>query len=200
MERNYFYIEYLPENIDIELLAGRCISVLHEFIYDNDLSCIGVAFPRWSEGALGNVIAFVTTSPDVLRNLSNHFYFRMMEKDNIFKVSSVVSVPPDCTEVRFKRNQNIAKCFVGEKRRRLARAKRRAKERGEVFNPINKGCQRELESFHRANISSKSSGQHYILHIQKDSGELKRNDHFNQYGLATNDIYTGTVPDLSLLF
>ncbi|WP_042145922.1 MULTISPECIES: type I-F CRISPR-associated endoribonuclease Cas6/Csy4 [unclassified Pseudoalteromonas] len=198
MQKRYFFaIKYLPLNVDQCLLAGRCISILHGFISARNITGIGVSFPNWSDKSLGNTIAFVSEHESLLAELSEQSYFNMMASDNLFAVSEVTSIPENLSEVRFKRNQSIAKCFVGEKRRRLERAKRRAHSRGEMFNPKTPEPEKEIQPFHCALSSSKSSNEAFLLHIQKvNTVSVKSNDYGN-YGLATNQKHLGTVPDLS---
>jgi CRISPR-associated endonuclease Csy4 len=122
-----------------------------------------------------------------------------MKDCGFFKLSEVSLVPNDCKEVRFKRNQSIAKIYVGESRRRLKRLEKRALARGEVFTPQKSSYSRELNVFHRIAISSNSTQEDYILHIQKEDIVSKAESSFSSYGFATNTRFKGTVPDLSLL-
>ena len=116
-----------------------------------------------------------------------------------FSVGDVEAVPNDCEEVRFKRNQNIAKIFVGETRRRLKRLEKRALARGEVFDPAKSNESRELEFFHRIAMSSDRSHQDYLLHIQRAMVGKRLEPMFNSYGFATNKVVNGTVPNLAHL-
>lgn len=200
-ERYYFAIRYLPDLVDEGLLAGRCIKVLHGVLSSefNDIEGgIGVSFPQWSQESIGYSIAFVSESSSYLEFLSKQNYFMNMKSESLFDVSEIKLVPEGLSEVRFRRNQSIAKCFAGEKRRRLERAKRRAKARGEEFLPHQADIGRELEHFHRAYMTSKSKGTKYLLHIQKDTNISQRSSQYSQYGLATNEELDGTVPDLSV--
>jgi len=199
MTRYYFCIRYVPDRVDVSLLAGRCIWILHGFITKRQCSGIGVSFPNWSNESLGTAIAFVSQNKDVLELLSSQSYFQMMESDNIFSISPVIEVPRNCPEVRFKRNQNIAKCFVGEKKRRLARAKRRAEARGDKFEPVLVLAKREVDLFHRVMVFSKSSNTNIILHVQKQNHVHEVSNDYSHYGLATNEKYLGTVPSLKNL-
>jgi len=196
-ERYFFAIKYLPLNVDQCLLAGRCISILHGFISARSMNGIGVSFPNWSDKSLGNTIAFVSEYQTLLAELSKQSYFNMMVSDNLFAISEVISVPENIPEIRFKRNQNIAKCFVGEKRRRLERTKRRAHSRGEVFNPKTPEPEKKIQPFHSALGSSKSSKESFLLHIQKVNSVSVKSNAYCNYGLATNQKHLGTVPDLS---
>ena len=196
MVRYYFCIHYLPERIDTCLVSGRCISILHGFIAKRQCSGIGVSFPQWSNGSLGKSIAFVSDDKALLELLSEQPYFEMMKNENVFSISTVNKVPCNSPEVRFKRNQNIAKCFVGEKKRRLKRAKKRAEARGEEFKPILNSAMREVELFHNVAVHSKSSNTTLMLHIQKEVNIDKGSNDYGNYGLATNECFKGTVPDL----
>ncbi|MBY6186779.1 type I-F CRISPR-associated endoribonuclease Cas6/Csy4 [Marinobacter hydrocarbonoclasticus] len=197
MEKRYFFaIRYVPMHVDAGLLAGRCISILHGFLCRHRVEGIGVSFPDWTEASLGNSIAFVSTDITLLEQLCQQSYFEMMVNDRLFERTGIQLVPKRCREVRFKRNQSIAKCFPGEKRRRLERAKRRAEARGEVFRPVTGNKERQLEPFHSVLIHSKSSGQQYLLHIQKELEPGELSDSFCRYGFATNLKHLGTHPEL----
>ncbi|QIZ75763.1 type I-F CRISPR-associated endoribonuclease Cas6/Csy4 [Ferrimonas lipolytica] len=197
MEQRYFFaIRYVAKRADFALLAGRCISVLHGFLSRHQLTGIGVNFPDWTESSLGQTIAFVGKDVGFLGQLRKQSYFEMMERDQLFERSKLKPVPQGCREIQFKRNQNIAKCFPGEKRRRLERAKRRAEARGEVFAPAETGQASQLEAFHSILMHSKSSSQQYLLHIQRKVGLELVSEDFGQYGLATNLIHQGTQPEL----
>jgi CRISPR-associated endonuclease Csy4 len=199
MKRYYFMVRFLPEQANLALLMGRCISIMHGFICKHKIEGLGVSFPAWSDVSIGNIIAFVHTDIGVLNELRLQGYFQDMQECGFFKVGNVEAVPDDCVEVRFKRNQNIAKIFVGETRRRLKRLEKRALARGEVFSPNRNGEPRELEAFHRIAMSSDRSQQDYLLHIQRAMVGKRLEPMFNSYGFATNKQLNGTVPNLAHL-
>ena len=197
MKRHYFMVEFLPKEANLALLMGRCVSIMHGFICKYNIQGIGVSLPTWSDNSIGNVIAFIHTDASVLNKLEEQTYFQDMKEFGFFKLSDVNPVPDHCGEVRFKRNQGIAKIYPGESRRRLKRLEKRALTRGEEFNPQKSSFSRALDTFHRIAVSSKSSQEDYILHIQKEISALRVEPIFNSYGFATNMEYQGTVPDLS---
>lgn len=197
MQRYYFMIKFLPEEANLALLTGRCISTMHGYICNYDIQGLGVSFPAWSDSSIGNVIAFVHSDGDILKELQNQSYFQDMKDCGFFSITNVEMVPENCGEVRFKRNQSIAKLFAGEARRRLKRLEKRALSRGETFNPDKNIEAREFNTFHRIAISSLSSQQDFLLHIQKNVIENQAEPVFNRYGFATNQQFNGTVPDLS---
>ncbi|MCZ4339771.1 type I-F CRISPR-associated endoribonuclease Cas6/Csy4 [Shewanella colwelliana] len=199
MKRYYFMVRFLPEQANLALLTGRCISIMHGFICKREIQGLGVSFPAWSDATVGNMIAFVHTDKGVLNELRLQGYFRDMQECGFFSVGNVEAVPDGCAEVRFKRNQNIAKIFVGEARRRLKRLEKRALARGEVFNPNKNTEPREREAFHRIAMSSGTSKQDYLLHIQRTMVRERLEPMFNSYGFATNKQLNGTVPNLAYL-
>ncbi len=170
MQRYYFMVRFLPEKANLALLTGRCISIMHGFIYKHEIKGLGVSFPAWSNASIGNVIAFVHTDIALLNKLRLQGYFQDMQERGFFSVGDVEAVPDDCGEVRFKRNQGIAKMFVGETRRRLKRLEKRALARGDIFNPSKSSELRELDNFHCIAIGSASTEQDFLLHVQR--GEL----------------------------
>ncbi|WP_417345542.1 type I-F CRISPR-associated endoribonuclease Cas6/Csy4 [Ferrimonas sp.] len=197
--RYFFAIRYLARNADYTLLAGRCLSILHGFLKRHSATGIGVSFPDWSENTVGASIAFIGSEQLILKQLRSQPYFTMMATDSLFEVTEVAEVPEACPEVRFTRNQGVAKCFAGEKRRRLARARRRAASRGEPFRPVAEIHGREIIPFNSALMESKSTGQQYLLHIQREGEVSQVCEGFGGYGLATNRHHRGTVPALPCL-
>lgn len=197
-KRYFFAIHYVPAKADCGLLAGRCISTLHGFLLNHAVTQIGVAFPSWSNKSIGRTIAFVSEHCSLLTQFRERAYFQTMQSDGLFELSPVLEVPDDCAEVRFIRNQNIAKLFVGERKRRLARSKRRAEDRGELFVPQAPAVNQEIAPFHCAFIQSASNGQSYVLHIQKQRNiPTDRTNSYSNYGLSTNNLFHGSVPELS---
>ncbi|QGS61894.1 type I-F CRISPR-associated endoribonuclease Cas6/Csy4 [Shewanella algae] len=197
MQRYYFIVEFIPNEANLELLAGRCISVMHGFICKHFIQGLGVSFPSWTEKSIGVSIAFIHPDAETLVGLREQPYFQDMKHIGFFKLSEVSKVPDNCKEVRFKRNQTIAKIFAGNRRRRLARLKKRAEARGEPFTPAPRNPPKELNPFHCIAVSSASTGQDFLLHIQKETVNQATSIEFNQYGLSTNQKFTGTVPDLN---
>ncbi|MBB1476842.1 type I-F CRISPR-associated endoribonuclease Cas6/Csy4 [Shewanella sp. SG41-3] len=199
MKRYYFMIRFLPKEANLELLTGRCISVLHGYVSKHDITGLGVSFPAWSDTSIGNAVAFVHSDTAILNELKKQSYFQDMQECIFFEISQVEIVPNDCREIRFKRNQAIAKLFVGEARRRLKRLEKRAIARGEIFEPSKNTEPRDLDVFHRIAMTSQRTKQDYILHIQKVVVEKRYEPLFNSYGFATNKLLSGTVPELSFL-
>ncbi|PTP67306.1 type I-F CRISPR-associated endoribonuclease Cas6/Csy4 [Vibrio splendidus] len=197
-KRYYFCIRYTPVQADYELLAGRCISQMHLFMVNNRqaMNSIGVSFPDWNESSVGQIIAFVAEDKDMLIGLSFQPYFSLMINEGLFEVSSVCEVPDTAVEVRFVRNQTIGKSFLGSKKRRIKRSMVRAELSGVEPSLPATNEERVIDSFHRIPISSGSSGEDYILFVQKESVGERVAGNFNSYGLATNQERKGTVPEL----
>ncbi|WP_055731933.1 type I-F CRISPR-associated endoribonuclease Cas6/Csy4 [Agarivorans gilvus] len=145
IERYYFIVRYLPKRADCSLLAGRCIKELHH-IFSQTEESIAVSFPEWTVGSLGPSIGFVSSSVKYLEALRNRSYFIDMQEIGAFELTKVLTVPNEVGEVRFIRNQRVAKLFSGEFRRRYARGKKRPKLGGKAL--IRNTCQRMLRSPH----------------------------------------------------
>lgn len=202
-KRYYFSLRYMPSRADFGLLACRCIQQVHMFMVNNPQSKnkVGVCFPRWNALDIGDTIAFVMEDKEMLLGLSFQPYFSMMVQEGVFEASKVSEVPEDTSEVRFVRNQTIGKSFIASKQRRMKRSMVRSEARPELsateYIPVAEE-ERVVDHFHRIPISSGSSGQEYILHVQKEFVDSREQPNFNSYGLATNQDKRGTVPDLSL--
>lgn len=195
--RYYFMIRYLPNDADYALLAGRCISTLHGFKIGHQRDQIGITFPSWSASSIGNTIAFVSQSESILQLLKNTSYFQQMVQYGLFEVGEINIVPKNSEEVMFIHNRKIGKLFSGDIRRRLARAKQRAEARGEIYKPKEKLTRSEIDSFHSAFTQSKTTGQDFILHLQKRScSNYSFSSDYSGYGFATNQKHNGSVPEL----
>ena len=198
IKRYYFLIRYIPAQADHELLAGRCISQMHLFMVNNRqaMNRVGVSFPDWNESTVGQTIAFVSEEKEMMIGLSFQPYFSLMVNEGLFEISSVSEVPDNAIEVRFVRNQTIGKNFLGSKKRRIKRSMARAELSGiEQSLPVTNE-ERVVDSFHRIPISSGSSGEDYMLFVQKEFVGERGAANFNSYGLATNQERKGTVPEL----
>lgn len=192
-------IRFLPSEANIPLLMGRCISTLHNYISKNKIQGLGVNFPNWSTSSIGQVISFIHKDPETLDELKRQAYFIDMLECGFFKISETLLVPDTCQEIRFVRNQSISKLFQGSVKRRLKRLKKRAESQGRSFNPPKTIPPKEVDMFHRVLMSSSSNQQDFIIHIQKESYMEISTPCFNSYGLSTNQLLKGTVPDLSKL-
>ena len=197
-QRYFFTISFIPKHADCGLLAGRCISTMHGFTSRNKVKGgIAISFPKWSLESLGNGIAFISEEKELLIGLSFQPYLTVMKSEGLFEISDVTDVPDSLPEVRFVRNQTIGKSFLGSKKRRIKRSLVRAEISGADHIPVAEES-RVLDHFHRVPISSDSSGQDFILHVQKVAVENRDEPFFNSYGLATNQEKRGTVPDIPL--
>ncbi|POC32392.1 type I-F CRISPR-associated endoribonuclease Cas6/Csy4 [Vibrio vulnificus] len=197
-QRYYFLIRYTNANADYGLVAGRCTSQMHLFMVNNRqaMNRIGVIFPDWNESTVGQTIAFVAEDKEMMIGLSFQPYFSLMVKEGLFELSSICEVPDNLGEVRFVRNQTINKSFLGSKKRRIKRSMVRAELSGaEQRLPVTNE-DRVIDSFHRIPISSGSSGEDYMLFVQKEFVSERVAANFNSYGLATNQERKGTVPEL----
>ncbi|NGZ19078.1 type I-F CRISPR-associated endoribonuclease Cas6/Csy4 [Vibrio aestuarianus] len=198
MKRYYFSIRFLPERADYELLAGRCISTMHGFLSQERnhsfKNSVGVAFPHWNEKNIGDVTTFVSEHESVLTGLFYQPYFSTMMKEGLFDLSPIALVPEDVVDARFVYNKTIQKIFNGSKKRRIKRALERAEAQGTGYVP-KPAEDREFEPFHCIPIDSHSTGQQFILHIQRQfTDNVGDENQFNSYGFASNERWTGTVP------
>ncbi|MBR9923406.1 MAG: type I-F CRISPR-associated endoribonuclease Cas6/Csy4 [Gammaproteobacteria bacterium] len=196
--RYFFYIRYLIPSANHAFLAGRCIACLHGFISGPKItsSGIGVSFPSWAKETVGDSIVFVSKDINALSYLSSVRYFKNMADEGFIEISDIKMVPATLEEVRFIRNQHVAKSFPGEIKRRLIRSKNRAEKRGETFMPGSVVSDRFVDHCHVIPIDSRSSGQRFPLYVQYEAlGEESQCDSYNSYGLATKQTHSGSVPN-----
>lgn len=195
MKRYYLIIKFLPQNSDNALMCGRCISVLHGFLCHNNLNNIGVTFPLWQQDDIGGCIAFVSNNKSILIALKTQEIFRFMHQHQIIDISDICDVPENTKDVQFIRNQKIDKYFGGRKQA-LKRLEKRALSRGEKFSP-NLKSEVVFEHYHSIPTESSSKKTTFKLYIQKCHCAVNPKSEYGNYGLATVNAHTGTVPDLS---
>ena len=196
---NWFYktVTFLPERCDNEILAAKCLSILHGFNYKYDIRSIGISFPEWCDDTVGKKLSFVSTSTMELDLLLKHHYFIQMRKLNYFELSGTTPVPNDCAYVAFIRNQSIDKSSAAGQARKLRRLEKRAIARGETFNPA-QIKQKELIAlphYHSLEVSSQSKNSIFRLNIQmKANHSFEGNSMFSSYGLSNTDDSYQAVP------
>jgi CRISPR-associated endonuclease Csy4 len=190
-------VTYLPKSCDHALLAGRCIKVLHGFMSRHSISNIAVSFPKWSQTSVGKQLMFISPLVDQLNTLIQQPYYQMMSENGLFEISDLMALEQSNTYVKFVRNQSIDKLTPAAKARRLRRAKKRALERGEEFNPID-AQPKEIDFFHSIPMDSSQSGRVYMLRIQRyDVIRTQANDSCFEvcsYGLSTNLQHQALLP------
>ena len=109
MKRYFFYIRFIPETANTNLLVGRCLFILHGFIKKYQVEGLGVSFPNWTEESIGSTMAFVHCDIELLDKFKGQGYFQDMFDCGFFQISDISLVPSTCPEVKFKRNQRLKK-------------------------------------------------------------------------------------------
>lgn len=198
MNRYFFYIRYLPEDINCEFLAGKCIRILHAYQTRFNLRSIGVSFPNWDQSSIGRTIAFISESPQSLTILSQQNYFVRMSEEGYFLISGVQVLPGDqeYQEFIYYRERRLEKESASAKKRELKRFQARAIQAGVDYTPKPKvpGCV-EIPFTHRLSFGS-SSGADFLLFIGRLECERKQQSKFSSYGLGNRPEFKGTVPCL----
>ena len=190
-------ITFLPKQCNNELLAAKCMKILHGFNYEYSTRSIGVSFPLWNDDSVGRKITFVSTKRVELDLLLTQTYFIQMREINFLSISETNTVPDDCRYVSFKRCQSIDKTTQSGLVRKLKRLEKRAIARGEPFDPAS-FKQHEttvLPHYHSLEENSKSKGGGFRLNIRifEETG-LKGDNGFSSYGLANTEISFQSVP------
>ncbi len=201
MNRYFFYIRYLPEDVNCEFLAGKCIRILHAYQTKFNLRSIGVSFPNWEQSSIGRTIAFVSESPHALTTLSQQNYFVQMTEEGYFSISVIQVLPDDqhYEELIYYRERRLEKESRSAKNRQLNRLLKRASESGIHYVPksvVHKSV--EVPFVHKLPFSS-SSGAEFSLFVGRvDSGSRRPAD-FSSYGFGYRTVGNGTVPCLKTL-
>ena len=198
MSRYFFYIRYLPEVINCEFLAGKCIRILHAYQTRFNLRSIGVSFPDWEQSSIGRTIAFVSESPHALTTLSQQNYFVLMANEGYFLISDVQVLPgeQEYQEFIYYRERRLEKDSTSARKRQLKRLQARAIQAGVDYAPKPKGhgCV-EIPFAHRLSFGS-SSGADFLLFIGRLECKKKQPSEFSSYGLGNRPEFKGSVPCL----
>ncbi|MGO2514473.1 type I-F CRISPR-associated endoribonuclease Cas6/Csy4 [Marinomonas polaris] len=183
----YKTVTFIPERCDNEVLAAKCLRVLHGFNYKYNTRSIGISFPEWCEDTVGKKLSFISTSRVELDLLLKHHYFTQMKQLGYFDISSTTQIPDGCEYVSFVRNQSIDKSTTAAQTRKIRRLEKRAIARGESFNPA-LIQQREsiiISHYHSLEVSSHSKNSLFRLNIQiKPEQSLEGDSIFSSYGLS----------------
>lgn len=197
MQWYYRTVTFLPKQCDNELLAAKCINVLHGFNYKHHSRSVGVSFPLWNDQTVGNKVSFVSTKPTELDLLLNQAYFNQMEMLGYFHISILSSVPERQPYASFKRDQSIDKTTAARHSARLRRLEKRAYSRNEQF----KGRdfhQRDILTVphhHSLELYSKGNGNSFTLNIcMSVEFDLNEAAIFSSYGLANAESSFQQVP------
>ncbi|EHR4992585.1 type I-F CRISPR-associated endoribonuclease Cas6/Csy4 [Vibrio parahaemolyticus] len=196
---SWFYktVTFLPERCDNEVLAAKCLSILHGFNYKYDTRSIGVSFPDWCDDTVGKKLTFISTSKAELDLLLKHHYFIQMRRLDYFDISATTKIPDDCEYAAFTRNQSIDKASAAGQARKLRRLEKRAIARGEAFNPalIKQKELIVLPHYHSLEVSSQSKNSIFRLNIQmKATHSFEGSSIFSSYGLSNTENSYQAVP------
>lgn len=198
MSRYFFYIRYLPEVVNCEFLAGKCIRILHAYQTRFNLRNIGVTFPEWEQDSIGHTIAFVSESQGALVTFSQQNYFVRMAEEGYFQVSAVQLVPDgqEHRELIYYRERRFEKETSSAKRRMLKRLQIRGAEASIEYVPKSEVSECiEVPFVHQLPCGS-SSGADFLLFVGRmECGQRKSAD-FNSYGLGNRPEQQGSVPCL----
>lgn len=198
MSRYFFYIRYLPEVVNCEFLAGKCIRILHAYQTRFNLRSIGVTFPEWDHDSIGRIIAFVSESQGVLITLSQQNYFARMAEEGYFQVSDVQLLLDDREhrEFIYYRERRLEKETPSAKRRMLKRLQLRAAKAGIDYVP--KPDMNEYIEVHLAHQlpCASSSGADFLLFVGRMECEQQKSVDFSSYGLGNRPEQQGSVPCL----
>lgn len=197
MKWYYKTITFLPEMCNNELLAAKCLRILHGFNYQYKTRNIGVSFPLWCDETVGQKVSFVSTNKMELDLLLKQHYFSQMEQIRYFHISNTELVPKGCTYVSFKRCQSIDKVTPAGQARKIRRLEKRAQSRGELFDP-SAFVQKEnavLAHYHSLEESSQRTNRNFRLNIRMYSEQhLEGSSVFSSYGLSNSENSLQPVP------
>lgn len=198
MSRHFFYIRYLPEVVNCEFLAGKCIRILHAYQTRFNLRSIGVTFPEWDQNSIGRTIAFVSEAEGVLATLSQQNFFARMSEEGYFYISDVQLVPDGLEHRQFiyYRDRRLEKTTPSAKRRMLKRLQLRAAKAGGEYVPKPEVSEYIEVSFAHQLPCCSSSGSDFLLFVGRMECKQLQSNYFSTYGFGSRPEHQGAVPCL----
>ncbi|AYV24659.1 type I-F CRISPR-associated endoribonuclease Cas6/Csy4 [Vibrio mediterranei] len=196
---NWYYrtVTFLPERCNNESLAARCLCVLHGFNYRYETRNTGVSFPLWCNETVGKKVSFVSTNKMELDLLLKQEYFVQMKKLQYFSISKTILVPEGCRYVSFKRCQSIDKVTTAGHERKIRRLEKRAKSRGEPFDPSSFTPKEHtvLSHYYSLEEFSSKTNNNFRLNVRMFSEQHNEGDSvFSSYGLSNSEHSLQPVP------
>lgn len=195
MQRFFKTIQFLPEDRNNEVLAGKRIHILHGVCKRHNINNIGISFPDWCYETIGERMTFVSTNQQHLDYLLNQEYFFRMLQLEYFSISDtkLITITPT-QEAIFIRNQAIDNNSPGAVRRDIKRAKKRALERGIQYIEPYASTQKTFEHYHQVPVASQSTKTDFKINIQQFKVDHKIEGHFGHYGLSNKSDKQCSVP------
>jgi len=166
-----FYVELrlrevaeISQNVAVSIVFGK----VHSFIGRNQLSTVGVSFPKIHRSGIGDIIRVFGCQDEMDRLVE--FFSKLPNIRNYVQISSVQAVPQTNQSVSYARIQPRSPSSV-----------RRAIKRGNFISENYKPTEAAYVI-----VKSSSTGQRISLFIRPQISNSPIGGKFNSYGIGSN--------------
>ncbi|MGR9012859.1 MAG: type I-F CRISPR-associated endoribonuclease Cas6/Csy4 [Gammaproteobacteria bacterium] len=198
MTSHYLDCRLTVEPDDYSFMFARLYKVAHGIIGNNSARNIGLSFPEYDDGRLGEILRFFADEK-TLNSVKQNIGLIVLQDCQIIRISDIKQTPEQHQSVCFYRNRLNERLSAKNQSKRYQSLKRHIESKGEVFN-IEGRQQRQEKLQQQANskaqyiqLQSSSNNFNYSLRINKSESVERKEGPYNSYGLGGKDIGT-TVP------
>lgn len=179
-------------------MFARLYKVAHGIIGKNIARNIGLSFPEYDDGRLGETLRFFADE-NTLESVKQSEGLGVLKDCQIIQISGIKKTPEKYQSVCFYRNRLNERLSAKNQNKRHKKLKQHIEKKGGVFNGEDK--QQRLERLQQQvnnnaqyiQFQSNSNGFNYSLSINKSAIKERQEGLYNSYGLSRKD-NGATVP------
>ena len=198
MTSHYLDCRLTVQREDYNFMFARLYKVAHSLIGKNPDANIGLSFPEYNNGRLGEILRFFANE-ETLKQVKNSESLGVLQDCQIIKIADIHKTPNICSHVCFYRYRLTERLTPRYQKKRAKLFKAHLRKSG--INDVNEeDAQKRLEEFkvkvneqqQYIQFTSSSNGFDYSLSIQKSDFIEKREGKYNSFGLSYKN--GATVP------
>ena len=198
MTSHYLDCRLTVEADDYNFMFARLYKVAHGIIGKNTAKNIGLSFPEYDEGRLGDILRFFADE-NTLNTVKQNEGLGVLKDCQIIRISDIKKTPEKYQSVCFYRNRLNERLSAKNQSKRYKALKQHIEKKGDTFNIEDK--QQRLERLQQQvnnnaqyiQFQSSSNSFNYSLRINKSASRERQEGLYNSYGLSRKDNGT-TVP------
>ena len=198
MTSHYLDCRLTVEPDDYNFMFARLYKVAHGVIGKNSARNIGLSFPEYDDGRLGEIVRFFADE-QTLNSVKQKEGLSVLQDCRIIRICDIKKTPEKYQSVCFYRNRLNERLSTKNKSKRHKALKQHIEKKGLVFNSGDE--QQRLEKLQQQvnsnaqyiRFQSGSNSFPYSLSINKSASRERQEGTYNSHGLSSKD-NGATVP------
>ncbi len=192
MTSHYLDCRLTVEPDDYNFMFARLYKVAHGIIGKNSARNIGLSFPEYDDGRLGETLRFFADE-NTLSSIKQNEGLSVLQDCQIIRISDIKQTPEKYQSVCFYRNRLNERLSGKNQTKRYKILKAHIEKKGEIFRMEDKPLRRErLQQQVNGNaqyirFQSRSNSFNYSLSINKSASRETQKGSYNSYGLSNKD-------------